>query len=83
MVIKKVEFNTGSLRNVPGWFVTTVVVVVVVVVYMTSASTLRVKKLAAGKAVSNFRESDEAGKRAEAVMSGTRPSTKTADCIPG
>lgn len=80
MVIKKVEFNTGSLRNVPGWFVTTVVVVVV---YMTSASTLRVKKLAAGKAVSNFRESDEAGKRAEAVMSGTRPSTKTADCIPG
>lgn len=51
--------------------------------YLASASTLRVKNLEAGNAVSNFRESDQAGKRAEAVVSGTFPSTKTADFIPG
>lgn len=62
--------------------VTIAIVILIVVIYLASASALRVEKLQAGEAVSKFqRASDPVGKRAEAVILGTRPSTKTADFI--
>lgn len=34
MVINKIEFNTGSLRNVPGWFITIVVVTILLYTWL-------------------------------------------------